>query len=282
MRSAVPTARDETPKYTRGGDHQAARHRARQRDYHDHGVADPEFEITRPRGGGRFYSFLMEYKVRAAVGLLAEGLRGATVLDVCSGSGMDAELLSRLGAHVVCLDISTGALNRAAERSRRYGVAYGLVGGDVERLPMRDKAFDYAFVHDGLHHLMDPEGAISEMVRVSRRGAIITEPAEAMLTAILIKLHVLSPFEEAGNRVHRLHPRRLKPLFARLGFPLVRYRRYLVKYPHRPGRLFRLFDRPGLYELARFTFLVVGARLLGAAGNKLAIVALAQEEPDSR
>lgn len=251
-------------------------HKAHQQHHFDHEVGDPEFEITRPRGGGRFYTFLMNYKVGTALGLLGESIAGRSVLDVCSGSGMDAELLLSHGPDVVCLDISERAIARAAERAHRYALNYRLVVGDVENLPFPDRAFDYVFVHDGLHHLDDPERAIAEMARVSRRGVVITEPADALLTGLLVRTGLLPELEESGNVVRRLHPRRLRALFDQLGPWEVRHRRYLVKYPHQPGRLFRLLDLPGIFTLGELAFLLLGVHLFGPTGNKLAFVALAR------
>lgn len=244
----------------------------------EHEIEDPDFEIARPRGGGRFYASLMSYKVRGAIRLLGRDLTGTRVLVVCAGSGMDAELLTRCGPRVVCLDVSVGAMVRAAERARRYGLRYGLVAGDAERLPFADGTFDYAFVHDGLHHLVDPEGAITEMARVSRRGIIVVEPARAWVTALAIRLGVPGlDVEVGGDRVYRFRPADLRALFARLGLPTVYHQRYLIHYPHKPGRLFRLLDLPGVYQIASWAFLVFGVRVLGRAGNKLAIVGLAPD-----
>ncbi len=249
-------------------------HRERQQRYYDSEIVDQEFEISRPRDAGRFYTFLMEFKVGTALRLTQRDLTGSRVLVVCAGSGMDAELLLQLGLRVTCLDISTGALTRAAERAHLHGLAYGLVAGDAEQLPFADASFDYSFVHDGLHHLGDPNCAIAEMARVSRHGVLITEPADALLSSIAIRLGLMSPHEEAGNLVYRLHQARLRPLFERLGLPAVRHRRYVMKYRHKPGRLARLLDLPLIYPLARAAFLLFGVRLFGALGNKLALVAL--------
>jgi ubiquinone/menaquinone biosynthesis C-methylase UbiE len=250
-----------------------------QRHHFDHEVHDPEFEIVRPRSAGRFYSYLMHYKVRTAVELLSRDLSNQRVLVICAGSGMDAELLLSHGVQVVALDISEGALGRARERALRFGLRFGLVAGDAEALPFADGAFDHVFVHDGLHHLDDVEGAIGEMVRVGQRGVMITEPADAMFMRALIRVGLLPATEDSGNEVYRLHPNRVTPLLTRLGMPVVRHRRYLVKYSHQPGPLFRLLDLPLLYPLARVAFRLFGVRLLGAAGNKLTIVAERADQP---
>jgi hypothetical protein len=51
--------------------------KARQADYYDHGVADPEFEINRPHGESRLYSYLMDFVSLSAPLLLQD------VADAC-------------------------------------------------------------------------------------------------------------------------------------------------------------------------------------------------------
>jgi len=186
---------------------------------------------------------------------------------------MDAEYAARCGAHVVALDISSGCLSRARERARRYSVDYTLVRGDAENLPFRDRAFDYAFVHDGLHHLQEPERAIKEMARVAQQGILITEPADANLTKLLIRLRVMKPYEDAGNLVIRFDARRLEPLCRALGFDRTLSSRYLMKYDHPPGSWWRRLDAAPLFDLARAAFWVLGVKLFGRWGNKIAFVA---------
>jgi ubiquinone/menaquinone biosynthesis C-methylase UbiE len=246
---------------------------AKQADYYDHGVADFEFETNRPHGESRLYRYLMEFKFRRVVGLLSESLRGSTILVVCCGSGMDAEYVANMGARIVAMDISSGCLYRARVRAERYGVNYALVRGDAENLPFRGGSFDYAFVHDGLHHLTAPEQAITEMARVARRGIMIAEPADANMTKFLIRSRLIKPYEEAGNYVLRFHPQRLEPLCRSLGFDRIASSRYLVKYGHPPARWWRRLDAQPLFQITRAAFWLVGVALLGRWGNKLAFVA---------
>jgi ubiquinone/menaquinone biosynthesis C-methylase UbiE len=247
--------------------------KAEQAEYYDHNVADPEFEINRPHGESRLYRYLMDFKFDRVTRLLGRPLSGASVLDVCCGSGMDAEYLARSGAKVVAMDISDGCLCRAAERRKRYGVSYELVLGDAENLPFPDQSFDYSFVHDGLHHLDSPERAIVELARVARRGLIVTEPADAAVTHGLIRAGVMKPYEEAGNFVIRFDADRLERLCLSLGFDRVRSARYLVKYGHPPAAWWRRFDAELPFLAARAGFKVFGVALFGRWGNKLAFVA---------
>jgi SAM-dependent methyltransferase len=249
------------------------RTKASQADYYDHDVQDPEFEINRPHGESRLYRYLMDFKFNRVTNLLGHSLLGSRVLVVCCGSGMDAEYLARGGARVTALDISSGALGRARVRASRYGVDYVLVRADAENLPFADLSFDYAFVHDGLHHLPEPECAIREMARVATRGILITEPADAKVTRILIRSRLMKPYEEAGNYVARFTALRLESLCRGLGFNRISTTRYLVKYGHPPGRWLRRLDVSPLFELSRAAFWLLGVQLLGRWGNKIAFVA---------
>jgi SAM-dependent methyltransferase len=171
------------------------------------------------------------------------------------------------------MDISAGCLDRARIRAERYGVQYQLVRADAESLPFRDGAFDYGFVHDGLHHLPEPERAIAELARVTTRGILLTEPADAAATKLLIRLRLMKPYEEAGNYVVRFNPERLERLCRSLGFGRVVNSRYLLKYGHPPPSWWRWLDMRLLRGAARSAFLVFGVVLLGRWGNKLAFVA---------
>jgi ubiquinone/menaquinone biosynthesis C-methylase UbiE len=253
--------------------------KARQADYYDYGVEDPEFEINRPHGESRLYRYLMDFKFHRVVSLLGGSLQGSQVLVSCCGSGMDAEYLARCGATVVAMDISSGCLGRARVRADRYGVDYMLVRGDAENLPFPNSSFDFAFVHDGLHHLPEPERAIREMARVARRGILITEPADANLTRLLIGSRVMKPYEEAGNYVIRFDARQLEPLCRDLGFDHISSSRYLVKYGHPPGSWWRRLDASPLFNLSRAAFWVLGVKLFGRWGNKMAFVAERRRQP---
>ena len=246
--------------------------KTKQASYYDHEV-EVEFETNRPHGAGSLYGYLMDYKFQRVQAMLDSDLAGKSVLDICCGSGMDAEYLARAGAQVTALDISPGAIDRARARAERFGVRYELVVGDAEDLPFPDLSFDYVFVHDGLHHLPEPRVAIQEMARVARRGLIITEPAQAALTQMLIRIGIMKPYEDAGNFVVRFSAAELESLVVGGGFRRIRSARYLVKYGHPPPEWWRAFDTPPLFTVAKAVFQVFGVVLFGPLGNKLAFVA---------
>lgn len=246
-------------------------HKKKQIPYFDQkGLSD--FEITRPHGTGRLYEFLIDYKLKSMAELVGNSLQGKSLLNICCGSGMEAECFNRLGANVVGLDISSVALQGGLQRAKRFDFPLKTITGDAENLPFSDQSFDFVFVHDGLHHLDEPEKAIKEMARVARQGIFFTEPANAFITRIAVKLGLAGDYEEAGNFVYRFHPQQLKKLFNALGLKHPKFKRYGMWYPHQPPKWFGWFDNAILFTIFKIIFFT-GNFLLGRWGNKLAVVA---------
>lgn len=245
-------------------------HKRRQAEYFD-AHEDANFEIGRPRGTPRLYSWLMEEKFRRSMKGLA-GLGCKTALVVCAGSGMDAEYLAKSGMEVIASDISLGAARRARERARRYDVHMAVVVADVERLPFADASVDLVYVHDGLHHLTNPAAGLTDMIRVAAGAVSVTEPAQAALTSLAVKVGLSIEVEEAGNRVERLRLNGLASTMRRLGLTVVTAERYAMLYRHVPGPAMKLFSLPGLFNLATAGWRL-GNSALGRFGNKLTVQA---------
>jgi SAM-dependent methyltransferase len=226
---------------------------------------------VRPHGTPRAHRWLLTQKLARAAARLPS-LRGTTVVDACCGSGMEAEYLARHGARVLAVDISEGAALRARARARRFGLDYLVVVGDVEHLPIRTRAADVAFVHDGLHHLADPLRGVRELARVADQAVSITEPADAALTQLAVRLGIATNQEDAGNEVRRLRPEQVRGELEAAGFS-ARSERYLMYHGHQPGRTTRLLSRPPLYPA--FKAGVVAADLAaGCWGNKLCVTGI--------
>ena len=251
-----------------------------QAEYYDN-VPNPEFELRRPHEQPRLYQYLMQFKFEHVCSLLDDSLANKTVVCVCCGSGMDAEFLARTGAHVIATDISTGAVARARQRMQIYGPKYEVVQADVHHLPFPDLAFDYAFVHDGLHHLMDPQSGVAEMARVARRAVIVCEPTDAAITELSRHIGLAKEIEESGNRVRRIGMAELKSWCRSSGLGTVRWRRYLMRYGHPPSSWWKLFDNQVAFISAIALFRLVCVRSLGRWGNKLALVAERTADRDS-
>jgi SAM-dependent methyltransferase len=238
---------------------------------------DPEFETTRPHGAPAVYGWLMREKFRRSVSALGPLSRISTALTVCGGSGMDAEFLARCGLTVICSDISRGAAERSRARGKRYNVPIIPVVADVERLPFADRSVDLVYVHDGLHHLVDPLIGLREMVRVARVGVCITEPAKAAATSLAVKLGLALEIEEAGNRVARIEPKVLAEEVVRLGLQIRVLNRYPMYYKHEPGSVVRLTSRRRLQRLAPAASALSNI-LFGRLGTKLVVQAVRQSD----
>jgi SAM-dependent methyltransferase len=220
------------------------------------------FEIRRPHVCGRLYKFLIEHKFRTGLAVLGLDIAGMSMLEVCCGSGMMSEKFARAGAKVTGTDFSPAAIARARERARRYHVDATFLVADAENLAFADHSFDIVAVHDGLHHLDNPERAIREMARVARRGVLILDPAQAALTKLAVWLGLAVEVEEAGNPVKRLDPEAVTTILRKEGLERIAFCRTLMYYPHEPYRWFAWLDNPLLLFLFR-TRCESGARPLG-------------------
>lgn len=102
---------------------------------------------------------------RATLDALAVG-RGDRVLDLAAGTGTSAAPLADRGVRVVACDVSQGMLQ--VGRRKRPDIAF--VAGDAARLPFADESFDAVTISFGLRNVPDVDGALAEMLRVTRPG----------------------------------------------------------------------------------------------------------------
>jgi glycosyltransferase involved in cell wall biosynthesis/SAM-dependent methyltransferase len=258
--------------------HHGHGHKEQQASFFDRELA-AGFEVSRPHGTPRLYRALLLEKFRRSTAGLDDRLPGVLALSVCGGSGLDAELLARTGARVICSDISLGAVGRARERAERYGLSIVPLVADVEHLPFADRTIDLVYVHDGLHHLEDPLAGVREMARVASQAVSVTEPARAAATGVAIRLGLALEREEAGNRVARISPAEVAGALRETGWRVARAGRYAMYYPHAPGRIFAFLSKPGFYHLALAALAAFNAAGGSRLGNKATVVAVRSEAP---
>lgn len=91
-------------------------------------------------------------------------LRPESVLDVGCGRGVLVSRLSEAG-------IPATGLDPAADGSDPQ-----ILQGDAARMPFGDGAFEWLTLRHVPHHLPDLPAALSECVRVARKGLLIAEP----------------------------------------------------------------------------------------------------------
>ena len=95
---------------------------------------------------------------------------GERLLDIGSGTGINLEWFKDLGLQVTGLDASPYMLERARSRLRD-GADLHL--GWAEHLPFDDNEFDLATLINTLEFVNDPEKALAEAFRVTRRRVVL-------------------------------------------------------------------------------------------------------------
>ena len=69
---------------------------------------------------------------------------------------------------------------------------------DAEQIAMEDNSVDFVCIHNGLHHCRCPQAAILEMLRVARKGILLFEPYDNLVTRIGLRFGVGQRFETAA------------------------------------------------------------------------------------
>ncbi len=103
-----------------------------------------------------------------ALGLLLPPL---DVADLGCGEGYLTVETARWARHVTAVDRSPGVLARAkalASRKRLSNITWKK--GELEKLPIDDRAMDVALLSQALHHAGDPAGALAEAARILKPG----------------------------------------------------------------------------------------------------------------
>lgn len=106
-----------------------------------------------------------EALARTALPLLETG----DVLDIASGDGVLAELLSPHAKRYVCVDTSARVVAAAGQRLRRFPNVE-VREGDMHALPFKDNSFDLVVLMHALTYAVKPAQAVAEAARVLRRG----------------------------------------------------------------------------------------------------------------
>jgi len=112
---------------------------------------------------------------RYTLGILERVLgdvRGKTVLDAGSGTGLNSLALAARGARVTLLDVAQPALDIARVYYEEQGIEASMVQGSIFALPFPDGTFDVVWNTGVIEHFEPPERrlAVTEMLRVMKPG----------------------------------------------------------------------------------------------------------------
>jgi predicted N-acetyltransferase YhbS/SAM-dependent methyltransferase len=118
------------------------------------------------------------------------------VLDVACGPGLVACTLAEVARHVTGLDLTPAMIEQARARQQARGLTnLTWLVGDAVPLPFPDAAFSVVVTRYSLHHFLDPQAVLAEMVRVCQPGGRVA----------VIDVFTSSPEQaEAYNRVEKL------------------------------------------------------------------------------
>lgn len=136
-------------------------------------MAHPYPQWTREERRARLASELCRYRFLG----LADAMRGARFLDVGCGTANRCMLPAKhLGVReYVGVDHSTASLAIARRVAEEEAFdRFVPVEGDVFSIPYPDESFDVVMCQGVLHHTADPFRGLREVVRVCRRGGLVS------------------------------------------------------------------------------------------------------------
>jgi SAM-dependent methyltransferase len=144
--------------------------------------------------GGRDYDRVSEGVSDALAHLInrIDPQQDERFLDVATGTGLTARLLSSRGASVTGVDIGAGVI----EAAKTLAPEIEFRVADAEALPFDDASFDAVTSTFGVMFVAQPETAAREMARVCRRGGrlgLLTWVPEGAVTGIFQTMRPYMP-----------------------------------------------------------------------------------------
>ena len=95
------------------------------------------------------------------------------ILDVGTGTGYFAILLSQIGHQVTGIDLTDAMLREARDNATLYQVHPTFQQMDAQKLAFLDQSFDVVISRNLTWTLPDPESAYREWMRVLKKGGIL-------------------------------------------------------------------------------------------------------------
>jgi SAM-dependent methyltransferase len=140
------------------------------------------------------------------VHLLPDRLDGRDAIELGCGTAYVSAWMARRGARVTGIDNSPGQLATARRLQEQHGLAFPLILGNAEEVPLPDESFDFAISEYGAALWADPYRWIPEASRLLRPGGELT-----FLTNGLICILCVPELESEGPATDRLQ----RPYFGR-------------------------------------------------------------------
>jgi SAM-dependent methyltransferase len=190
-------------------------------------------------------------------------VQGRQIIDVGTGTGRGAFLLSAAGAQVTGIDASEQMLAIARQRAQETGARVEFAAGDAHDIHFGDRAFDIAVCLRVLMHTPRWRRCIAELCRVADRGVVLDYPsatstavAQSMVRKLLHPLGLASePYrvfshgqirrelEANGFRIISIHRQFVLPIAIHKAVGSRRFTEVSEQWLSRAG-LLRLFGSP--------------------------------------
>ena len=128
------------------------------------------------RNAGRYDRFMR--KDRAAYetmyGLIRPVVKGKTVLELATGTGLISKNIVNAAAHIEASDTSAEMIREAKRRNHSAKLHFSVQ--DMFCLPYADESFEVVIVSNALHIVPQPEKALAEIHRVLRDDGVLIAP----------------------------------------------------------------------------------------------------------
>ena len=128
------------------------------------------------KNAGRYDRFMR--KDRAAYeemyALIWPVVKGKTVLELATGTGLIAKSIVNAAAHIEATDASVGMIAEAKRDNQSAKLHFSVQ--DMFRLPYADQSFDVVIVSNALHIVPQPEKALQEIKRVLKDDGTLIAP----------------------------------------------------------------------------------------------------------
>ncbi|MCM1059056.1 MAG: methyltransferase domain-containing protein [Eubacterium sp.] len=145
-------------------------------------------------------------------GIKAVVPKGANVLDCAAGTGELSIAAAGNAERVLCTDMSLPMLERARKKSAKKGIKnISFEERDIFSLPDEDGTYDVSMAGNVLHLLEEPEKAVRELCRVTKRGGRVILPTfMARENHPLIKIYTLLGYRAFASYTAQSYEKMLK------------------------------------------------------------------------
>ena len=128
------------------------------------------------RNAGRYDRFMRKdwAAYETMYGLIRPVVKGKTVLELATGTGLIAKNIVNAAAHIEASDTSAEMIREARRRNHSAKLYFSVQ--DMFCLPYADESFDVVIVSNALHIVPQPEKALAEIHRVLRDDGVLIAP----------------------------------------------------------------------------------------------------------